>query len=141
MESEGSDQVQSLRRLCAQKIEGKVNAIKSYFNDVLLATTNGLHLAFVQGNNIQLSLLTIYAGENISCVAQESHGFMAFGLIDLNRVEIVNKKGIVLASFEIERPSDIHVVHSKLIVRNDKGIWLADPSTKLVWKIMDAGGN
>jgi hypothetical protein len=56
-------------------------------------------------------------------------------------VEIVDGLGNVLQSFKIHRPSDIHIVHSKLVVRNNHGIWMADPSSSQVWKILNAGGS
>jgi hypothetical protein len=51
------------------------------------------------------------------------------GLGDLNWVVILDSQGKEQHNVCIEQPSDIHVVHSKLIVRNDKAIWYADPGT------------
>jgi hypothetical protein len=90
---------------------------------------------------IELQGGVMHKGRNVSFVSEGPKNELILGLYDQGVIKLIGKDVKQIFQFEIDHPSDIHVVHSKLIVRNDKGIWLADPSTKLVWKIMDAGGN
>ena len=83
---------------------------------MILRIDNGV----ISKDSIQLK-----KGENVICVAA-SDPLDQFAIGFNNVVEIINRANKVLKRFFVEGPTDIHLVREQLLIKGEKGIWLAD---------------
>jgi hypothetical protein len=105
----------------------------------LIGTDQGLFFAKISDNKIELQEEVLQKGKNVSSVAEGLKKELAVGLYDEGLVKVVTKDFQDSFEIELNHPLDINFVNSKLILRNDEAIWIADPITKQVQKIVDAG--